>query len=467
MVCTSPQTTHTTLMILDKQRKHLFAIIILLTSAVFMMAERQGNNHAPQQTTATDSDTVAVNPLDTVVADSTDTLGIDSIPDLPWPQSLQARIDTIMKKSSFLKTTQLGLYVYDLTADSALYAFGEKQTLRPASTMKVLTAVTALDKLGAAYLYKTRLFYIGDIIDSTKVLNGDVYIIGGMDPKLGSDDLRAFASSIKEAGIDTIRGSLYADRSMKDGDLLGEGWCWDDDNPVLSPLVYVRKDNLVSRLEEYLTKAGVYHDGPSSTKTCPSGAGAKELCTRTHTIEQVLQRMMKESDNLYAESMLYQIGLTQGKPSTAKKARAVETALLKKIGLASVPHRFADGSGLSLYNYVTAEMEVGFLRYAYENPDIYNYLYPSMPIAARDGTLSKRMKGTGAAGNVHAKTGTLTGISSLAGYCTASNGHVLCFSIICQGGMKASPAKTFQDKVCVAMCSPLTPKGGIPNTDNH
>lgn len=127
-------------------------------------------------------------------------------------------------------------------------------------------------------------------------------------------------------------------------------------------------------------------------------------------------------------------------------------SLLTKMGLAGRPHRFADGSGLSLYNYVSAEIEVAFLRYAYNNTDIYANLLPTMPIASVDGTLEKRMQKTVAAGNVRAKTGTLTGISSLAGYCTASNGHDLCFAIINQGVMSGNVAKTFQNNVCALMC---------------
>ena len=98
----------------------------------------------------TPSDSVTA-PLDSVQG------GLDTIPALPWPQSLQASIDTIVSKSKLLKTSQMGLYIYDLTADSAIYSRDSKQTLRPASTMKLITAITALDKLGGAYLYKTRL----------------------------------------------------------------------------------------------------------------------------------------------------------------------------------------------------------------------------------------------------------------------------------------------------------------------
>jgi D-alanyl-D-alanine carboxypeptidase/D-alanyl-D-alanine-endopeptidase (penicillin-binding protein 4) len=73
-------------------------------------------------------------------------------------------------------------------------------------------------------------------------------------------------------------------------------------------------------------------------------------------------------------------------------------------------------------------------------------------MAGNDGTLEKRMRKTVAAGNVRAKTGTLTGIISLAGYCTAANGHPLAFAIINQGVLKGKDARDFQDKVCEVLC---------------
>jgi D-alanyl-D-alanine carboxypeptidase/D-alanyl-D-alanine-endopeptidase (penicillin-binding protein 4) len=85
---------------------------------------------------------------------------------------------------------------------------------------------------------------------------------------------------------------------------------------------------------------------------------------------------------------------------------------------------------------------------------VWEFLFPTLPVAGESGTLSKRMKGTAAAGNVCAKTGTLSGISSLAGYCTSDNGHQLCFAIINQGVLRNSQGKNFQDLVCLALCEP-------------
>jgi D-alanyl-D-alanine carboxypeptidase/D-alanyl-D-alanine-endopeptidase (penicillin-binding protein 4) len=162
--------------------------------------------------------------------------------------------------------------------------------------------------------------------------------------------------------------------------------------------------------------------------------------------------MMKNSNNLYAESVFYQLGLMRGRPSTAKKACKAIEDVLRRAGREESIHRFADGSGLSLYNYVSADIEVAFLRYAFSDKDLYYKLYETLPIAAIDGTLKDRMNGTPAAGNVRAKTGTVSGVSSLAGYCTTSGGRHLAFSIINQGVMKGSYAKALQDRLCVEMC---------------
>lgn len=391
---------------------------------------------------------VTVNPVLTYAQQDTlavDTTACDSI---PWPQSLQLRLDSIIGEAKMLQTSQMGFLVYDLTSDSTLYMRDHRQTLRPASTMKLITAITALDRLGSDYLFKTSMRYTGEIKDST--LCGDIYFIGGMDPKISTDDLHTMAIALREMGIDTIRGNIYADKSMRDDVMYGEGWCWDDDNPVLSALAYKRKDDFVNQFVKILPQDSIIFIGTTNDRTCPKGAA--EVYCLTHTMDEILRPMLKNSNNMYAESVYYQIGLTQGRPSTAKKCKAVEEALLKKIGMGDAIHRFADGSGLSLYNYVSAEIEVAFLRYAYNNKPIFDALYPTLPIAAVDGTIGDRMTGTAAAGNVHAKTGTLSGISSLAGYATAPNGHLLAFAIINQGVMRNIYAKNLQDKLCSAMC---------------
>ena len=157
-------------------------------------------------------------------------------------------------------------------------------------------------------------------------------------------------------------------------------------------------------------------------------------------------------DNLYAESMFYQLGAATGaSPAKASHGRQMILKTLKNAGVTG-QYKIADGSGLSLYNYVTPELLAKLLIYAYRKSGIIRYLYVSLPIAGEDGTLKKRMKDSPAHLNVRAKTGTVTGVSSLAGYALAANNHMLVFSIINQGIMKADDGRNFQDKVCKALC---------------
>ena len=379
---------------------------------------------------------------DTVTTDTTAVV-------LPWPQNVQARLDSLMK-TPLLESTQLGLMVYDLSDDSVLYSFGAKQTLRPASTMKLLTAVTAIDLLGSEYRLNTSLRYQGAIKDS--VLTGDLICVGSMDPMFDTNDMRAFVESVRALGVDTIRGRLVAAPSFKEEELLGEGWCWDDDNPQLSSLLVERKDEFMTVFASMLREAGIVVEAPIIT--APYSKDALMLCVRSHQLKEILIPMLKESDNLYAESVFYHIAASQGaRPAKASHARQLVKKELSKAGVTGVPYKIADGSGLSLYNYVTPELMVKLLCYAYRHTNIFMQLYPALPVAGQDGTLKKRMMNTSANGKVKAKTGTVTGVSSLAGYLTSANGHVLAFCILNQGVLRNADGRDFQDKVCTALCN--------------
>lgn len=367
--------------------------------------------------------------------------------DTVWVKSLGRQLDKLMENEWFEKT-QVGLCVYDLSSDTMIYARNPHQRMRPASTQKLLTAITALDKLGGAYQFQTRLCYTGHIQD--KILYGDLYAIGGFDPRFAKDDMQAFVNAVEALSIDSVAGCLYADVSMKDTLKWGYGWCWDDEMPVLTPLLYKGKDGFVNKMMTMFSEAGI---GVKSTAygRCPSGA--ETLAVRKHAIDQILMRMMKESDNLYAESLFYQLGALSGKPyASYKEARGFILKLIEDLDMTSENCLVADGSGVSLYNYLTPAVEIAFLRYAYLNEEIFLHLYASLPVAGLDGTLKNRMKKGAASRNVRAKTGTLEGVISLAGYATADNGHKLAFCILNQGVDFSKKARDFQDKVCTILC---------------
>ena len=363
--------------------------------------------------------------------------------------SLRFRLDSLLEDPLF-ETSQVGLMVYDLTADSTLYTYNHRQMLRPASCMKLVTSITALDALGPNYEYQTALYYTGEIQGRTLV--GNIYCVGGFDPMISQADVVTLASSIRQLGVDSIRGLIVADRSMKESLDYGEGWCWDDENPMLIPLTIGRKDNFTSTLAEEIARLGINLENVELMQgRKPAQAKMIDVCC--HSIKQVLQRMMKDSDNFYAESMFYQTAASTGHhPATAVDARNITKKLINRLGLDANRYRIADGSGLSLYNYVTVELLVKLLRHAWRTPSIAKALMPALPVAGVDGTLKSRMQNTLAQGNVRAKTGTLTGISSLAGYCTAPNGHELAFAIINQGILDKTTGKAFQDRVCQVLC---------------
>ncbi len=369
---------------------------------------------------------------------------------LQWPRNVQARIDRLVQHP-LLDASQLGLMVWDLTADSAIYRYYDKQTMRPASTMKLLTAITALDCLGGNYQFSTSLYYKGTISDST--LQGSLYVVGGMDPLLDGSDLYAFAAALRQQGIDTLRHvAIVADRTMKDTLRWGEGWCWDDKNPTLSPLTLGRDEQFLERWVTVMGSCGLVLDSLTLTEG-QTPRDAILIDTRHHSLDQVLLKMMKESDNFFAECVLFQTAASTGhKPARAQDAHAVSRRLINSIGLNASDYRLSDGSGLSLYNYVSPQLLVRLLRYAWRHQELYQHLLPSLPIAGQDGTLERRMRRSAAEGNVRAKTGTLTGIVSLAGYCTAANGHQLCFAIINQGVLRPREGRAWQDQICDAIC---------------
>lgn len=372
---------------------------------------------------------------------------VSGIPNDSCTAAIVSRLQEITDNSIFDRT-QLGLYVYDLTADAPVFAHGEQQQLRPASCQKILTTVAALRTLGTDYRYRTTLLLDGTIADST--LSGTLYLRGGFDPLFDRTDLLALVDSLTTAGIRRISGRVVFDHSMKDTSTRGWGWCWDDKVTALTPLLYEGREGLEHRFLSALREAGLDVNDDIEYRETPRSATT--LAERTHNIDQALLPILKNSDNLFAESLFYQLAAESGRSYADHKraARAVEK-MLAAAGATGGTYQIADGSGLSLYNYLTPRVLVATLRYAYRHDAVYRHLLPALPIAGTDGTLRKRMTSGNAQGNVRAKTGTVEGVSTLAGYCTAANGHTLCFAIMNQGILHTATGRNFQDRVCRAL----------------
>jgi D-alanyl-D-alanine carboxypeptidase/D-alanyl-D-alanine-endopeptidase (penicillin-binding protein 4) len=167
-------------------------------------------------------------------------------------------------------------------------------------------------------------------------------------------------------------------------------------------------------------------------------------------VQAVLNQLLKESDNLNAEALLHRLGVqyTGRKRASADDGIQAVKQLMEQLGHSPDDYRLVDGSGLSNYNCLSPELLVDFLKYAYASTEMFQGLYKSLPVAGIDGTLKNRMKTGKTHKNVTAKTGTMTGISCLAGYVQTSGSRMLAFAIMNQNTLSASKAQKLQDMIC-------------------
>ncbi|MBO7114085.1 MAG: D-alanyl-D-alanine carboxypeptidase/D-alanyl-D-alanine-endopeptidase [Bacteroidaceae bacterium] len=425
--------------------------------------------------------------------------------------------------------TDIALMVYDLTNDTTLYAYREKIMCRPASVQKVITSVTALSSLGADYKFRTTLRTQGSI-SKDSVLNGNLYLVGGLDPALTEHELRSMVASLKKAGVKRISGTLYADVSAMDSTYWATGWCWDDApasfQPYISPLMvhqgfvgievkptskgqapvvniypsnsyikvvnkartqdntlgpltitrdWMHNDNTIivegnckrrqstdlsvvgsadftfALLRQYLDEAGISY-GKYDWGTCP--VIARDLAEVTHDLPSVVKEALKESNNLFAEAMFLQTGRLQQPKEVSFKvaAKYLQNFVSRKFGMFSASYNIVDGCGLSQYDLCSPQFMVDMLTLIYKDNELFPILYKSMPISGVDGTLKTRMNDKTTINKVHAKTGSLTGSCTLAGYIRTADGRDLAFCIMNEGAVKMAPSRKVQDQICKVLC---------------
>jgi len=150
---------------------------------------------------------------------------------------------------------------------------------------------------------------------------------------------------------------------------------------------------------------------------------------RSPPLSEIAITLMKVSQNLYAETLLRALGVRGGAGTVAEGQRLVRE-VLGGWGIPPDGYVLADGSGLSRYNYVTAETIVEVLRRMATDPRHSAAFEAALPVVGKDGTLARRMQGTPAEGNAKAKTGSIANVRALSGYVTTRDGERLVFSII-------------------------------------
>ena len=150
---------------------------------------------------------------------------------------------------------------------------------------------------------------------------------------------------------------------------------------------------------------------------------------RSAPLSEIAVVMMKDSQNLYAETLLRTVAFAVGTPAGTEASQAVADTL-RSWALDEGQYRIADGSGLSPHNLVSSETLVGVLRQMHDDPEHREVFSRTLPIAGRDGTLTARLRDTAAAGNASAKTGTKTGVRALAGYVNTRDGERVAFALV-------------------------------------
>ena len=160
----------------------------------------------------------------------------------------------------------------------------------------------------------------------------------------------------------------------------------------------------------------------------PRIAGAPLVTYRSPPLSALAERLMKVSQNQYAETFLKTV--SEGEVRSAAAGRTGALAILHAWGVQPAELIMRDGSGLTRYDFVSPEALVTVLGHVYRDAKLRGPFEASLPIAGRDGTLANRMKGTPAEGNVRAKSGSMTGVRSLSGYVRTAGDEDLVFAIV-------------------------------------
>jgi D-alanyl-D-alanine carboxypeptidase/D-alanyl-D-alanine-endopeptidase (penicillin-binding protein 4) len=163
--------------------------------------------------------------------------------------------------------------------------------------------------------------------------------------------------------------------------------------------------------------------------------------------------LMKLSQNLYAETLLKTVGAARGGLGTVAAGHGVLRGLLTEWHVPADAYVAVDGSGLSRYNYVTADTLTAVLERMYRDPRHREAFLATLPVAGREGTTSARMRGTRAEGNAVAKTGSISNVRTLSGFVRTRDGEMLVFAILANDFVIPAPTINWIADVAVETLS--------------
>ncbi|MEX2449197.1 MAG: D-alanyl-D-alanine carboxypeptidase/D-alanyl-D-alanine-endopeptidase [Solirubrobacterales bacterium] len=350
-------------------------------------------------------------------------------------------------------------------------AGGQRRTL--ASNMKLFTTAAALARLGPRHRIETTLL-AERAPGRDGILRGNLYLRGGGDPALGSPafldrfrsgvgtNLFALRRGLRRAGVRRVTGRLLADDSVFDR-LRGVPDSGYATSPWIGPLSGLSFNSgystsrgggfasdpallAVAKLADSLRKGGMAVRSGIALAATP--AGAEPLATvRSPTIAELAGTTNVYSNNFYAEMLLKLLGARFGGAGSTRAGGAVVERFARGRGSGV---RAADGSGLTRSNRASPLQVVRLLR-SMRSERLADPFIQSLALTGRSGTVATRTRGSAAEGRCRVKTGTLTGVSALSGYCFNRSGRTMAFSILMTSVSSLYRAHREQDRIAASI----------------
>jgi D-alanyl-D-alanine carboxypeptidase/D-alanyl-D-alanine-endopeptidase (penicillin-binding protein 4) len=368
-----------------------------------------------------------------------------------------------------------GLLVVDAETGSVLCARTPNRARPLASNMKLFTTATALSRLGPDHRIPTKLFATGTV-DTEGTLHGDLFLRGGGDPVLGTPsfyeryfgglgtNLLALRGQVAQAGIDSVTGRLYADDTIFDRlrGVADSGYATSSEIGPLSGLAFdagFTGPSLASfssdparlaavKLAQTLRAGGV--DVPAQVALAPTPLNAERIgLLRSPPLDLIVNTTDVYSVNFLAEMLIKLLGAQFGGAGTTAAGAGVVEAFAREHG--SGVHA-VDGSGLTRSNRGSPRQVIDLLLGMRQDPAGEEFIQ-DLALTGREGTVADRMEGTAAYGRCRTKTGTLTGVSNLSGYCFNKSGRIIAFSILMGSVGSLTLAHLEQDRIAAAVAS--------------
>jgi serine-type D-Ala-D-Ala carboxypeptidase/endopeptidase (penicillin-binding protein 4) len=346
--------------------------------------------------------------------------------------------------------------VVDLDSGATLYSRAADAPRTPASVNKLYTTSAALLKWGETTQLTTEVLGSAEL-DDDGVVKGNVYLRGGGDPEFSLAEARGLARVLAGSGLTKVTGRVVGDESHFDALRGGPDSNYGTSFWVgpLSGLPFNKGLMLGSRsrfqrtparyaADQFrleLRRAGVTVKRKATAGATPAGAVALgEWASARMSV--LVRHTNRPSDNYMAETLLKGLGADFGSGGTTAAGAAVARRQASEFG---AQPQIVDGSGLSHQNRITPHDVVDLLEGLHES-DVADPMRISLAVAGKSGTLSNRMRNSSARGRCRAKTGTLTGVSNLAGYCDSPSGGHVAFAFL-MSGVGLSTAHQLQDRM--------------------